>query len=450
MEIGPEKIYTVSGLNREIKEILEDHYGLVWVVGEVSNFRAPSSGHYYFTLKDEDSQIRAVMFRGQNRRLSFLPEGGMKVMGCGRLTVYEPRGEYQIILELLEPKGIGALQIAFEQLKTRLQEEGLFDEAKKKTIPFLPRKIGVVTSPTGAAIYDFLTVVDRRFANIEVLIHPARVQGEGSAEEIVAGIDYFNQWNEVDVIVIMRGGGSLEDLWSFNEESVARAVFTSEIPVISAVGHEVDYTIADFVADMRAPTPSAAAELVVERKDILADSLQTLKERLKYWKEVFFTEQRERLSQRSSRLKDPRRQLDDWRLKIDDLSSRLYWSLSRVLSQQTLMLTQFSERLVVQDPRHQIVQHRVKLLEERERLQVSINHLLRGLRKEWEVQQKSLQALDPDEVLKRGYSITRRLPDLRVVKTSRDVEKGGGIRITLAKGELISIVDEKREHQSLD
>ena len=445
MGIGPEKVYTVSRLNREIKEILEDHYGLVWIVGEVSNFRVPSSGHYYLTLKDEDSQIRAVMFRSQNRRLSFLPEDGMKVMGCGRLTVYEPRGEYQIILELLEPKGIGALQIAFEQLKNRLQEEGLFDEARKKPIPFLPGKIGVVTSPTGAAIHDFLTLVDRRFANIEVLIHPARVQGEGSAGEIVAGIDYFNHWKEVEVIVVMRGGGSLEDLWSFNEETVARAVFASEIPVISAVGHEVDYTIADFVADMRAPTPSAAAEVVIQRKDILVDSLQALKERLEYWRETYFTGQRERLGQLSSRLKDPRRQLDDWRLKTDDLSSRLYWSLSRFLSQQTRMLTQFSERLVVQDPRHQIERHRVKLQEGRERLLVSINYLLHGLRKEWEMQEKALQALDPGEVLKRGYSITRRLPDLRVVKTSQDVEEGGKLRIILGKGELISTVDEKRE-----
>jgi len=242
------KVYTVSELTKKIRETLEVNFDLIWVTGEISNLRTPSSGHYYFTLKDKESQIKAVLFRPQLRFLKFLPQDGMDIICYGRLTVYEKRGEYQIIIEYLEPKGIGALSFAFEQLKEKLSKEGLFDQAHKKPIPFLPKRIGIITSPTGAAIRDMIQIIGRRFSNLEIYIYPVRVQGEEAPSEIVRAIYEMNQWGKVDVIILGRGGGSLEDLWAFNTEEVARAIFDSKIPIISAVGHEIDFTIADFVA----------------------------------------------------------------------------------------------------------------------------------------------------------------------------------------------------------
>ena len=270
------KILTVSELTLEIKHHLEEGFGEIWVEGEISNFRSPSSGHYYFTLKDGKSQIRGVIFRFMGRYLKFEPQDGLAVICRGKISVYEPRGEYQLILDYMEPKGIGALQLAFEQLKEKLEKEGLFDAARKKPLPLLPKKIGIVASPTGAAIRDLLNVIGRRFPNVGILINPVKVQGEGSAQEIASAIYELNTIPEIDVIVVARGGGSLEDLWAFNEEIVARAIDHSSLPVISAVGHEIDFTIADFVADLRAPTPSVAGELVVKDKAELSHLIDSL------------------------------------------------------------------------------------------------------------------------------------------------------------------------------
>ncbi|MBF8298615.1 MAG: xseA, partial [candidate division NC10 bacterium] len=278
--VTPPKIYTVSDLTTEVRALLEDSFSGIWVEGELSNFRHPSSGHMYFTLKDQESQIRVVMFRVANRQLKFQPRDGLAMLVYGALSVYEPRGEYQIVVEYMEPKGLGALQLAFEQLKERLQAEWLFDDSRKRPIPMLPGRIGVITSPTGAAIRDILQVLRRRFAGVDVLIHPVTVQGDQAAPEIVDAIRELNRRGGLDVLIVARGGGSIEDLWAFNEEVVARAIADSKIPVISAVGHEVDYTIADFVADLRAPTPSAAAELVVSKKDELAQRLDDLQARM--------------------------------------------------------------------------------------------------------------------------------------------------------------------------
>ncbi|HET7102298.1 MAG TPA: exodeoxyribonuclease VII large subunit, partial [Terriglobia bacterium] len=263
--IPERKLYTVAELSFSVKDLLETSFPDVWVTGEVSNFRAAASGHYYFTLKDTSAQLRAVCFRNQARYLKFKPQDGISVIARGRLSVYEARGEYQLYIEYLEPAGMGALQFAFEQLKKQLASEGLFDAARKKPLPALPRAIGVVTSASGAAVRDILRVIKRRFPNMNVFLYPATVQGSSAAGEIVEGIEYFNQHPIVDVMIVGRGGGSLEDLWPFNEEIVARAIAASSIPVISAIGHETDFTIADFVADLRAPTPSAAAELAVHR-----------------------------------------------------------------------------------------------------------------------------------------------------------------------------------------
>lgn len=272
--------YTVSQLTRDIKTILENTFPAVWVEGEVSNLRTPMSGHAYFSLKDEQSQLNCVMFKRAFMTLKFKLEDGLKIVCFGKVSVYDKSGQYQLYVEEIEPRGKGALQLALEQLKKKLFKEGLFDQAHKKPIPMLPSRIGVVTSPTGAAIRDILNVINRRFANVNVVLFPVKVQGEGAADEIARAIEAFNRLKNIDVMIVGRGGGSLEDLWAFNEEKVARAIFDSRIPIISAVGHEIDWTISDYVADLRAPTPSAAAELVIAKKEELKERLSNLSSRL--------------------------------------------------------------------------------------------------------------------------------------------------------------------------
>jgi exodeoxyribonuclease VII large subunit len=274
------QVFTVSDVNALVKTMLEGALGELWVEGEVSNYTRAASGHRYFTLKDEKSQIRCVMFRGQASFLRFEPESGMKVLVRAAVTVYEPRGEYQLSVQIIEPAGVGALQLAFEQLKKKLEEEGLFDSALKKPLPFLPRRLGIVTSPSGAAIRDILTVLRRRHPNIHVTIYPALVQGDEAPPQIAEGIRTLDGMGAFDVLIVTRGGGSMEDLWAFNDERVARAIAACRTPVISAVGHERDFTIADFVADLRAPTPSAAAEIVVGRKDQLLETIAVLQRRM--------------------------------------------------------------------------------------------------------------------------------------------------------------------------
>jgi len=299
------EVLSVTELTLRIKFLLESSFETFWVEGEISNLRRPGSGHIYFTLKDEKSQVRAVIFRPALKSIRFDLEDGMQVILRARLNVYEPRGEYQLIADAAEPKGLGALQKAFEQLKIRLQEEGLFDPVHKKPIPFLPRKIGVITSPSGAVIRDILTITRRRFPSIDILIAPVRVQGMEASQEIVEAIADMNAHGKADVIILARGGGSLEDLAPFNDERVARAIFNSRIPVISAVGHEIDFTIADFVADLRAPTPSAAAELVVPIRRELRDSLNDLRQRMNRCCARFVESARERTALLGERRQGP-------------------------------------------------------------------------------------------------------------------------------------------------
>ena len=319
-----QKIYSVSELNANVKALLEESFPFIWIFGEISDFRIPASGHFYFTLKDDVSQINAVMFRGQQRNLKFEPEDGMSVTGMGRISVYEPRGTYQIILEYLEPSGIGALQIAFEKLKKHLAQEGYFDAEFKIPIPFLPHKISIITSPTGAVVHDILKITNRRFPNVCIQIVPVKVQGTGAIEEIVTALKLVNDVGDVDIAILARGGGSLEDLQAFNSERVAKAVFESEIPIISAVGHETDYTISDFVADLRAPTPSAAAELVVPEKFVLERRCTEILTRLKFIFRNYFKELNIKLNSLSKRLIDPRRKIEDFRMRMDDLIGRLH------------------------------------------------------------------------------------------------------------------------------
>ncbi len=390
-------ILTVSELTSLIKSTLEDSFPDIWVEGEIFNFRVPSSGHIYFTLKDNTSQIKAVLFRSAGRALRFVPKDGLHILCRGRISIYEFRGEYQIIVDYMEPKGIGALLLAFEQLKERLSKEGLFDEARKRPIPVLPQKIGIVTSPTGAAIRDILKVIDRRFANVEIIIAPATVQGERAAPEIVEAIAELNHIEEMDVIIVARGGGGIEDLWPFNEEIVARAIYHSRVPVISAVGHEVDYTIADFVADLRAPTPSAAAEMVVKNKEDIQGYIGTLYSRLVYAKRTFLDKRRERLYALSRRVLSPEREINRHIQRLDEIENRLSNSIQRIVKDKKKTLQMVIARL---------------------------------------------DSLSPLSILARGYSITQKLPSLVVVKSSGDVRKGDKVDIRLHEGKIVCVVDE--------
>src|SRR5881392_3322538 len=313
-------VLTVSQLTEQLRVLLEERFPAVWVEGEISNFRSYGSGHAYFTLKDADAQLRCVIFRTRAQRIRFQPADGLHVVAFGSVEVYAQRGEYQLVIELLEPRGLGALQLAFEQLKERLAAEGLFDARRKRPLPRFPRKIGIVTSPSGAAIRDMLRVIGRRFGEIHIVLAPARVQGDGAAAEVAQGIRELNALGGVDVIIVGRGGGSLEDLWAFNDEMLARTIAASKIPVISAVGHEVDYTIADFVADVRAATPSNAAELVVKEKRAVADALGELSRRLIRAMSRRLAAQRDRLETIRERrvLTDPRRPLRELSRRVDE------------------------------------------------------------------------------------------------------------------------------------
>jgi len=439
-------IYTVSQLTTEIKALLERNFAYVWVEGEISNLRSPSSGHLYFTLKDEFAQLRAVMFRLQNRLLKFDPEDGLQVVCYGRLTVYEPRGEYQIVLDYMEPKGLGALQLAFEQLKEKLAREGLFDPAHKKPLPQLPQKIGIVTSPTGAAIRDILQIIERRFANVHILLYPVRVQGAGAAEEIAQAISELNQWPGIDVMIVGRGGGSLEDLWAFNEELVARAIYNSRVPIISAVGHEVDFTIADFVADLRAPTPSAAAELVVRNKVELLQSLENLEHRLATASRVALEARQERLLSLVHRLADPRRRLSDQRLRLDDFFFRLANSIQQGLLRRAERLKLKADGLIHLHPGRRVGDYTHRLEQLSRRLILAMRAELRLFRQRTEGHMGQLQSLGPLAVLERGYSIARILPSRQVIRQASSLKAEDRVNVKVHRGEFTAKVEEIREN----
>ncbi len=400
MEAENKAVYTVSEITGRIKNLLEGEFFRIGVVGEISNLRRPASGHLYFTLKDSGSQLPAVLFREDARRSRFEIQDGLEVTAWGRLTVYRPRGGYQLVISNLEPRGAGALQLALEELKAKLAREGLFDSRWKKPLPALPSRIGVVTSPTGAAIRDIIQVIQRRFGTARVIINPVPVQGEGAAGEIARAIVEFNRWKNVDVIIVGRGGGSLEDLWAFNEEVVVRAIFASEIPVISAVGHEIDWTLSDLVADLRAPTPSAAAELVIARKSDLLSGVEGLCRRLERAMESLLNVLRGRVERalRSTILHDPRLLLRQSQQQLDELTARM----------------------------NRVIENRFRF--ERQ----AIDSL-----------RKRLENLSPQAVLSRGYSFTRRLQDGRILTSIAALKPGEAVETRLREGSFISIVREK-------
>ncbi|MGH9712470.1 MAG: exodeoxyribonuclease VII large subunit [Candidatus Acidiferrales bacterium] len=440
------RVWKVSELTERIAQILEGAFPDVWVEGEVSNCHAAQSGHLYFTLKDARSQIRCVCFRDQVRGLKFRPEDGLHVTVRGGLGVYEPRGEYQIYVTNIEPVGLGALQLAFEQLKKRLAEEGLFEESRKKPLPVLPRRIGVVTSPTGAAIRDILRVLKRRFPNVHLLLFPVKVQGEGAAAEIVTAVQYFNRAKAADVLIVGRGGGSLEDLWAFNEEIVARAIAASQIPVITGIGHETDFTIADFVADVRAPTPSAAAEIVVRSRQEferhIAEHYRNLAQQMRY-----------RLSQWRHHVRDLEthrgfRQLEVLvrrrRQQVDELSSSLAVGLRLRLATTMQRLTRASSKVASFDLRGRAEVARRRIEQQRGALRAALDRALIMKRHRFEKARLRLDERGPFRILGRGYAIAYDASG-KVLRSPDQVALGDDISVRLARGELGATVRNKKK-----
>jgi len=440
------QVYTVSELTLRLKAALEEAFPAVWVEGEISNLRTPGSGHSYFTLKDEGAQLSAVLFRGRGRRVRFDLEDGMQVLVFGGLDVYAARGQYQLVVEMMEPQGLGALQLAFEQLKRKLEAEGLFDEGRKRPLPAFPRVIGVVTSPTGAAIRDILNIIGRRFGDLRILIAPVRVQGDEAPGEIIQALLNLQTVAELDVVIVGRGGGSIEDLWAFNDEGVARAIVACCVPVISAVGHETDFTIADFVADLRAPTPSGAAELVVREKLAVVEALVDLYARLKQAVTAEIAAYRERVEYLGRRrvLTDPARALRDLHRRLDELQGRLRLGLRSSQRQVTHRLALATGALRSRNPLARIAGGAALLGQLRGRLIASAAHSVKVSRSRFAETVGRLESLSPLGVLARGYSLTR-LPSGAVVRSAGQVAVGDPLEILLHQGALGARVTDVKE-----
>jgi exodeoxyribonuclease VII large subunit len=441
------RIYSVRELTREIKGVLGGRFLDLRVRGEVSNLKISGAGHVYFTLKDEDACITAVLFRNEARRLKFKLQNGQSLVARGSLDVYEAKGEYQLVCETVEPVGAGALQIAFEQLKSRLQAEGLFAEGRKRKLPFLPRRIAIVTSPSGAAVHDFLRVLHRRFPNLQVLIVPARVQGEGAAQEIARGIVRAARQPRVDLVVVARGGGSLEDLWAFNEEVVARALCGCPVPTVSAVGHEVDVTIADFCADVRAPTPTAAAELIAREKHELQADLAQRKSRLQRAIRTQLERRTAQLDKSRARIADPRRLVSERRLRLDKLLQRAEDATRAQISGKSAKLQRQRERLAQQHPSEKLHRLRAEVSRLEEQLRARIHKVLAQRRQTFVRAAGQLDALSPLKVLARGYAIAF---DERgqALQSASQVRPGERLRVRLHEGELDARVLANLEHDT--
>ena len=434
-------IYTVSALTQRIKELLEEHFDFIWVEAEISNFRSPSSGHYYMALKDEASQIRAVMFRPQVSYLMFRPEDGMKVIARGRIGVYQPRGEYQIVLDYLEPLGVGAMALAFEQLKRKLADQGVFDKAIKRPMPFLPQRVAVITSPTGAAIRDFLKIIHRRFANIEVVVIPVRVQGEGAALEMIEAIKVVNSELDVDVIVLTRGGGSMEDLWEYNNEELALAIRASRVPVLSAVGHEIDITISDLAADLSAPTPSAAAELLVAEKEYIIKDLNNIREHLRSVMTADLNSLSRVLIMLGKGLRDPRKGISDSWMRLDELNNRLIRVMDLILSEQRARISSEGRSLLLHSPEKRITALVQTIAFRRKIFEHMIDKYIKERHATLNLLEGKIKELGPFSVLKRGYSITRKLPDKTALRSATGIMAGDSINVILAEGEIDCLVE---------
>lgn len=397
------KIYTVSRITKYIKNLFENDYNLqnIWILGEISNFKLHSSGHMYFVLKDQESEIKGVMFKGNNLSLRFMPQDGMKVKVRGDISVYERRGEYQLYVKEIVEAGKGELYLAFERLKEKLKAEGLFSEEFKKKLPLIPKNIAVITSPTGAAIRDIITISLRRFPNLSILVVPSLVQGTLAAQEIARKIDFLNKhFNNLDFIILSRGGGSLEELWAFNEEILARSIYNSKIPIVSAIGHETDFTISDFVADLRCPTPSAAAEMTIPDKSSLINNINLLNSKLN---------------------KAIKRNLE---LKVENINS-------------------INKNIQYQGPENKINQYYQYIDEFSVRIKLRIKHQIELCEEKIKKDKQRLDSLNPGAVIERGYSICRKIPGKEIIKRLNQVEIGNEIEVIISDGKMLGKVDKK-------
>ncbi len=439
-------IYTVARLNAEARMLLESGLPPLWVEGEISNFSTPSSGHWYFTLKDRDAQIRCAMFRSANNRVRFRPKDGQHLVVRGRVSLYEPRGDYQLIAEMMEDAGEGALKREFDRLKAKLAAEGLFEQALKRPLPAMPRRIAVVTSPSGAAVRDVLHILARRFPPASVLVVPTPVQGAAATESIVAALDTASSRGDVDVIILARGGGSIEDLWCFNDERVARAIRRSTVPVVSGVGHEIDFTIADFAADVRAPTPSGAAELVVPDRRALLAALSAAVARIRHCTLQRLARAQERygsLAQRLARV-HPGSRLQQQAQRLDELELRLRRATSHKLERTQERYAALAQRLERVHPGNRLQQQAQRLDELESRLRRATAQMIARVEQRLKLAQRGLDAISPLATIERGYAIVTG-PDGRVLQDAADVKPGDAIEARLRRGVLRATVSGEKK-----
>ncbi|HCH5094684.1 exodeoxyribonuclease VII large subunit [Vibrio parahaemolyticus] len=436
-----QNIFTVSRLNAEVRLLLENEMGIVWLVGEISNFSAPVSGHWYLTLKDSRAQVKCAMFRGNNRRVTFKPANGNQVLVKARLSLYEPRGDYQLIIESMQPEGDGRLQQEFEELKMKLAAEGLFAQTNKLPLPEHPKRVGIITSKTGAALYDILDVLKRRDPSLPVVIYPTMVQGDDAAIQIAQAIGRANCRNECDVLIVGRGGGSLEDLWCFNNEILARTIAASQIPIISAVGHEVDMTIADFVADVRAPTPSAAAELVSRDNSHKDQSLVAKQHKLASAMRYYLAQQKQQSAQLLHRLErqHPSYQLQHQSQQLDELDMRLRRAMQHFIDTRQQAVERKHHRLQLNSPAKHLAQQKSRLERVEHKLLDAMDRKLLTMRHQLAIAAEKLDTVSPLATLKRGYSITQ-TEQGKVVRSADDVKTGDLLVTRLANGEIHSTV----------
>lgn len=441
-ELANPRIFTVSRLNAEVRMLLENEMGIVWLVGELSNFSAPVSGHWYFTLKDARAQVKCAMFKGNNRRVTFKPMNGNQVLVKARLSLYEPRGDYQLIVESMQPEGDGRLQQLFDELKMKLAGEGLFAQSLKQTLPQNPKCVGVITSKTGAALYDILDVLKRRDPSLPVIVYPTVVQGEEAPFKIAQAIGRANSRNECDILIVGRGGGSLEDLWCFNHEIVARTIASSQIPIVSAVGHEIDVTIADFVADVRAPTPSAAAEIVSRDNSHKNQALLTKQQRLHSAWRHYLSEQKVEVNRLTHRLErqHPRYQLEKQSQRLDDLTARLQRAIDKKNSNLENQLSRIQQRLNFHSPVSTLSRHQYNLQQKQDRLVQAIQSRLIADKHRLALRAEKLDTVSPLSTLKRGYSITK-ADDGTIITQASQLQSGQPIQTTFVDGTIRSVVD---------
>ncbi|WP_312058529.1 exodeoxyribonuclease VII large subunit [Pantoea septica] len=445
-------VFTVSRLNTTVRQLLEQEMGSVWLSAEISNFSQPASGHWYFTLKDDGAQVRCAMFRNSNRRVTFRPQHGQQILVRATITLYEPRGDYQLIIESMHPAGEGALQQQFELLKAKLASEGLFDQQHKQPLPEPAKQVGVITSATGAALHDVLRVLHRRDPSLPVIIYPTPVQGADAPAAIVRAIELANQRAECDVLIVGRGGGSLEDLWSFNEERVARAIFASRIPVVSAVGHETDITIADFVADLRAPTPSAAAEIVSRNQTELLRQLLSQQQRLEMAMDYYLAQQQRRFSRLDHRLQQqhPQLRLARQQTALFRLQQRLNEAMENRLRQSLRQQDRLSQRLAAHQPQPRLFQAQRQLEQMRYRLQQSMEKMLNRDRQRFATLAAQLEGVSPLATLARGFSVTTDSTG-QVVKKTAQLQSGDTLRTRLDDGwvesQVTSLLPEKKRRR---